>query len=75
MDAKEALPGYEHAKHKDEILAHAVEVVEVDSDTHEASEDEIASLRKVPAGMPWPAVAMCLIEVCAFGHLDLGWRS
>jgi len=72
IDAKEALPGEEHAKHKDEILAHAVEIVEVDSDSHAATEEEMETLRKVPAAMPWPAIAMCLIEVCAIFPSSLG---
>ncbi|KZV93794.1 PTR2-domain-containing protein [Exidia glandulosa HHB12029] len=47
---------------KDTALAHTVDVADVDADGREPTEEELATLRKVSAGMPWPAIAMCLIE-------------
>jgi len=41
-------------------VGHSVEVVEDHGRIPTAH--EIATLRMVPAGMPWPAIAMCLIE-------------
>ncbi|EJD51769.1 putative peptide transporter [Auricularia subglabra TFB-10046 SS5] len=62
VDVK-ALPSVEGAKAlKDELLAHSVTVSDLLEDEHDATEEELATLRKVPAAMPWPAIAMCLIE-------------
>lgn len=33
------------------------------SDDIEPTEEEYATLRKVPAAMPWTAVAMCIVEL------------
>jgi hypothetical protein len=37
-------------------------ITQDDEEGHSPSEEELATLRMVPASMPWPAIAMCLIE-------------
>lgn len=39
---------------KDEAFSHSVAVADVDADGREPTADELSTLRKVSAGMPWP---------------------
>lgn len=42
------------ADDKEGVFAHSVAVADLDADGREPTEEEYATLRKVPAGMPWP---------------------
>ncbi|EJT97854.1 PTR2-domain-containing protein [Dacryopinax primogenitus] len=57
------LPPMNSPTEEKSALATALSHGEGDTDEgEEPTAEELLTLRKVPAGMPWPALAMCLIE-------------
>ncbi|KAL7423123.1 hypothetical protein Q5752_002422 [Cryptotrichosporon argae] len=65
------IPTAEHAAKTKELVvgAHGTDAIEVlpaaaaDGDEEYPTEEELSTLRKIPAAMPWAAIAMCLIEL------------
>ncbi|KAL7415368.1 POT family-domain-containing protein [Mrakia frigida] len=56
------LPGVTGSEKKQDVLGTAINVTEAEDEGREATQEEISSLRILPAALGWPGMAMCLIE-------------